>query len=180
MKKLVFLLALFTVLPASAANAQEVVPDPVVLDSVKQSYQDAMIVVRDTLLAVQTLASRASRDLNGTAYDVVVSRIGRLRRACDAAALVAEEKAEVFNRRGAEPHLEDLVESVSAALGDLVVEINRNCISVFTPELAQAQDSLTQWGPYHIRQASRLGQEYVAAAYALAQAAEFRIPPRFR
>jgi hypothetical protein len=178
MKKIFQYAVFLTFIGVSSAEAQVVTRgERPVLDSVSQSYHDAIILVRDTMLTVRGAASRASRDLRGTAYEVVVNRIGRLRRACDAASVLASEQVVVFDRRAAEPRLADLVGSMAGSLQELSLGISRECSSVFTVELVQAQDSLTAWGPYHISRLQRLEQTYLGSAYALAKAANFRIDP---
>ena len=104
MKKIFQYAVFLTFIGVSSAETQVVTRgERPVLDSVSQSYHDAIILVRDTMLTVRGAASRASRDLRGTAYEVVVNRIGRLRRACDAASVLASEQVVVFDQRAAEP-----------------------------------------------------------------------------
>lgn len=181
MKKLLSLVLLLTVLSGASVDAQQLVQrDSATLDSITQSYLDAMVVMRDTLLAVRVSASRASRDFRNTAYDVVVSRLGRLHRACDAASIVAMEQAVVFAGETAKSHLVELVGSVAESLRALSASITQECTNVFTVELASARDSLTDWGPYHFSKVRTLEQRYLSSAFALARAANFRIEPLFR
>lgn len=181
MKKFITLFLLLTVLSGVRVEAQQLRQrDAAVLDSVTQSYLDAMVVMRDTLLAVRVTASRVSRDFGTTAYAVVVSRVRRLRQTCDAASIVAMEQAGVFDTLMARPHLAEPVGSVAESLRALSESITNECTNVFTPELTSAPDSLTGWGPYHLSRVQRLERRYVASAFSLARAANFRIEATFR
>jgi hypothetical protein len=164
-------------------RAQEIImtdtPEPI-LDSVRQSYKGALIMLRDTLAGVQAQVQIFRRDLSQAGPETVVSRATRLRNRC-VTAMETLQGAEPVFRSARAPN-----ERVRAQSRELVSQmrtlrraLGEHCERTMTAEGPGVwADTLRAWGPYRTARIEHgLAAYYEAAGY-FARAADFKVEPR--
>ncbi len=149
--------------------------------SLRQRYESAMVVMRDSVANVSVAASRFRRDLGSAARETVLSRAGSLRLRCEGAMSVLERRRSVFDPREVPLNIRSRVDTLTRAIHRLETDLQRECIEGLPAEGPRSHvDSLRAWGPYQIRQIEDAIRKYIGASQSFAHAADLEISPRVR
>jgi hypothetical protein len=162
--------------------AQIIIPDTavVVLDSVRQSYKDALIMVRDTLAGVRSQVHAFRRDLQQAGPETVVSRATRLRTRCVNAIQTLRTAEPVFRSgRAPDERIRTRSRELVSEMRTLQGTLGEHCEQAMTREGPGVwPDSLRAWGMYRTAQVDRGIMTYYQAAGRFARTADFKLEPR--
>jgi hypothetical protein len=164
-------------------RAQEIImtdtPEPV-LDSVRQSYKDALIMLRDTLAGVRVQVRSFRRDLGQAGPETVVGRARRLRDRCVTAMETLQGAEPVFrSARAPDERVRTQSRELVGQMRTLRGTLGEHCEQTMTAEGPGVwADTLRAWGPYHTAQVERGIMAYYDEAARFARAADFKVEPR--
>lgn len=154
--------------------------DTAMLDSLRRSYLDALVEVRDTLTVLAADMSWFRQDLAGVGAETVLNRAEVLYGACVGSVAVLRAAEPVFRpSRAPNDRVRNESEALVREMRSLRRTVDEHCLTGLAPEgPGERADSLRAWGPYHLRGVGLAVQAYHAVSGQFQKAAEIKVPPR--
>lgn len=154
--------------------------DTVILDSLRRSYLDALVEVRDTLTVLAADMSWFRQDLAGVGAETVINRAEFLHGACVTSVAVLRTAEPVFRpSRAPNDRVRNESEALVREMRSLRRTLGEHCLTGLALEgPGERADSLRAWGPYHLRGLGLGVQAYHGASGRFQKAAEIKVQPR--
>ena len=154
--------------------------DTAILDSLQQSYLDALVEVRDTLATLAAEMSWFRQDLAGVGAETVLNRAGVLHGTCvSSVAVLRAVEPVVRPSRAPNDRVRNESEVLVREMRSLRRTLDEHCLTGLALEgPGEWADSLRAWGPYHLRGIGLGVQAYHGASARFQRAAEIKVKPR--
>lgn len=163
---------------AQVTPADFIRPDSTELDSLSQSYKDALLLLRDTLTTVQASVSSFRRVLAQGGAETVVNRARSLHAKCGRAVVTVREMEPTFSAsRAPDDRVREQSVELTRQMRTLRGDLDENCGALAPEGPGERADTLRAWGPYYSSRIDRALVAYYESVARFLKAADFKLEP---